>query len=374
MPASTSVVTEKPLRILQIVSSSATSGAERQLVVLARLLREVGHSIEVICPPREWMVDALVESGIPTHAVDFKASMGLAGLGKVRRIVREGKFDLVHAHLSRATYMGAVAAGLQGIPLISTVHVETREPLYRFIARGNNRIVAVSNFIRGVLCGRGVRDEFIDVVYNGTDFADVSYERGQAVHGEFSIPEDRRLVGLVGRVAPEKGHMVAIDALPRVLDEAPDVHLMFVGREQGEFPDDLRRRADHLRVADRVTFTGNRQDVPRLFDAMDLSILPSVMEACPLAVIECMARGKPVVASRVGGIQELVVHQETGLLVEQNADAFASGMSYLLTHPHDLERMGRNAQDLIREKFTLHRNVEMLEAVYHRALAPKPKR
>jgi len=315
------------------------------------------------------MVADLTSDGIPTYTTDFKKSKGLAALGQIRKIVREGKYDLVHAHLSRATYMGAVAAGRAGIPLISTVHVETREPLYRFIARGNNRIVAVSNFIRGVLRGRGVKDDYIDVVYNGTDFADVIYERGPEVHGEFSIPTDRRLVGLVGRVAPEKGHMVAVEALPGVLDQAPDVHFMFVGREQGEFPDELRRRADELKLADRITFTGNREDVPRLFDAMDLSILPSVMEACPLAVIECMARGKPVVASRVGGIQELVVHQETGLLVEQNPKEFATGISYLLNNPSDRERMGRNARDLIQEKFTLHRNVEMLEAVYRRALA-----
>ncbi len=361
-------VITNPLRILQIISGSATSGAERQTPILSRLLQEAGHHVEVMCPPIQWMVDELESAGIVTHQVDMKRAAGIPGMRQALKIINRDRFDVVHAHLARAAYLGFVAGSIRKVPLVCTVHVETREPIYRFIARGNNRIIAVSNFIRGVLRGRGVKDEFIDVVYNGTDFGQARYDLDQEVHREFAIPEDRRLIGLVGRVAPEKGHMVALEALPKVLDVAPEVHLLFVGRQQGEFPDELRRRAGQMKLADRITFTGNREDVPRLFDAMEFSILPSVMESFGLAVIECMARGKPVVATRVGGLNELVVHEQTGLLVEQTPEAFAQGMCYLLENESDRERMGRNAQLLIEEKFTIGRNVERLEAVYQRAV------
>lgn len=350
------------------MSSSATSGAERQTLILSRLLKEAGHHIEVICPPIEWMVNDLAEAGITTHQVDMRRGAGFPAIGQALKIVNRSRFDVVHAHLSRAAYMGFVAGTIRKVPLVCTVHVETREPIYRYIARRDNRIIAVSNFIRGVLRGRGVKDEFIDVVYNGTGFAEALYERGQEVHQEFALPPSRRLIGLVGRVAPEKGHMIALEAFPSVLETDENAQLLFVGRQQGDFPAELKRRAKQMNLSERVTFTGSREDVPRLFDAMEFSILPSVMESFGMAVVESMARGKPVVASRVGGLNELVVHEHTGLLVEQTPEAFADGMSFLLKNEAACEEMGRNAQLLIQEKFTISRNVEQLEAVYQRAV------
>ncbi|MBS1714405.1 MAG: glycosyltransferase family 4 protein [Armatimonadetes bacterium] len=354
----------RSLRILQVVSSSATSGAEHHTLVLARRLAAHGHSVEVACPPIPWMLDALRQSGIPCHPLDFKEKGGLTGQAKILKIVKEGRFDLVHAHLSRATYTSFVAAGLYRIPLVSTVHVETREPIYKWIGRGRNRLVAVSNYIHGVLKGRGARADAIDVVYNGTDFADVEVEEAHEVHGEFGIPHERRLVGLVGRVAPEKGHHIALQALPNVLKTQPDTQLLFVGRTDGGFHEKLIAEAGQLGVRDHVTFTGNREDVPRLFDAMAFSVLPSVMESFGLAVIECMARGRPVVASNVGALTELVVHEETGLLVEQTPEAFSSAMELLLSRPEWCQTLGRNARMVIQEKFTVAQMVERLEAVY----------
>jgi len=298
----------------------------------------------------------------------MKASLGIKGQVEILGIVRRGRFDLIHAHLSRAAYIGFIAGALCKVPLVATVHVETREPLYKYIGRGRNRLVAVSNYIHGVLKGRGARAEAIDVVYNGTDFGTVEVESVEAVHQEFGIPIERRLVGLVGRVAPEKGHHIALQALPRVLDKTPDTQLMFVGRTDGDFHEQLREDAIRLGVADHLTFTGNREDVPRLFDAMAFSILPTVMESFGLAVIECMARGKPVVASNVGALAELVKHEETGLLVEQSVDAFAEAMNYLLSNPELCTRMGRNAKMVIQEKFTVEQMVERLEAVYYKTI------
>lgn len=328
------------------------------------MLKKHGHHVEVVCPPIPWMLESLEESQIPTHSLDMRAKLGLQGQKRMFSIVKHGHFDLIHSHLSRATYLGLVAGTLLHVPLVTTVHVETREPIYRIIGRGRNRIVAVSNYIHGVLKGRGVRASAIDVVYNGTDFADVSFEENFSVHREFNIPETRQLVGLVGRVAPEKGHHIALEALPRVLDQSPETQLVFVGRTDGEFHEQLRSEAVRLGVDSHITFTGNREDVPRMFDAMTFSILPTVMESFGLAVIECMARGKPVVASNVGALAELVAHEETGLLVEQTPEAFAKAMSYLLEHPEACQRMGRKARMVIQEKFTVSQMVERLEAIY----------
>lgn len=368
VPTGSPRLNARPLRVLQVVSSSATSGAEHHTVVVARMLAKLGHHVEVVCPPIPWMAEALAESGIVAHAIDMKAGAGLPAQIAVHRLVRKGRFDLVHAHLSRATYLGWVACSLNRIPLVSSVHVETKEPIYKWIGRGRNRLVAVSNYIHGVLKGQGARAENIDVVYNGTDFASIETQAVQDVYREFAIPEGRRLVGLVGRVAPEKGHHIAVQALSKVLPEAPDAHLLFVGRTDGDFPQQLMQEVRELGVEEHVTFTGNREDVPRLLDAMAFSILPSVMESFGLAVIECMARGRPVVASNVGALTELVHHEETGLLVDQTPEAFARAMQFLLAHPDQCQSMGRKARMVIQEKFTVAQMVERLESVYAKAV------
>lgn len=355
------------LSILQVISSSATSGAEKHALTLALLLRKRGHEVEVVCPKGGWMVEDLQRHGIPVHPIEMKGRSTLAAHRWMLRFVHRRKFDVIHAHLTRATYLGFVSGLFRRVPLVASVHVATHDAIYKAAARRSNRLVAVSNYVRGVLHGRGIPERFIDVVYNGTDFAGLSVEPREGVQTEFGIPSERKVVGLVGRVCREKGHMLAVQALPRVLSAHPETHLMFVGRFEAGYEGEIRQAVLDLRVDDRVTFTGNRDDVSRLIDAMDFSILPSSMEACPLAALEAMARSKALVASRVGGLSELVVHRQTGLLVDQNPAELADGMVFLLDHEEERTRMGENARRLIEEKFTLEQMVERLEAVYGRA-------
>lgn len=313
------------------------------------------------------MLDEMAACGIITHPLDMKRAKGLHAEARMLRFVSRKKFDVVHAHLSRAAYLSWIVSVLRRVPLICTVHVETREPIYRIMAKGSNRIVAVSNFIRGILKGAGIKDDYIDVVYHGTDFGDITYHSPIDVHTEFEIPNNRQLVGLVGRVSREKGHELAVEALPEVLSEFPDLQLMFVGREVGDFPAQLKQRVESMEIANHVTFTGDRADVPRLLDAMSFSILPSMMESFSLAALESMARGRAVVASRVGGLEEVVVHNETGYLVDQTPHAFASSMAYLLQEERERDRLGLNARQRVRDMFSITQMVERLENCYRKA-------
>ncbi len=294
--------------------------------------------------------------------------MGLAAQRQVRKLVLERRHDVIHAHLSRATYIALTASLFTGIPLVVSVHVYTKEPIFRFVAHRPNRIVAVSNYIRGVLNARGISDRYIDVVYNGTNFADVIYDEPMEVRREFEIPSDRTLVGLVGKVVREKGHMLALEALTELLADEPKTHLLFVGKTNGEFTDELERRSEGLGVRRHVTFTGERSDLPRLIDSMSFSILPSKMESFGLAVIESMARGKPVVASRVGGLCEVIQDYETGLLVDLTPKALGHGMRYMLGNDGERVRMGNNARKVIQAKFSTPLMVERIEQSYYRAL------
>lgn len=343
------------------------SGAEKHVLTLSLLLRRRGHHVEIVCPRGGWLAEETARTGIPTHAIEMKGSATLAAHRYMLGLARRDRFDLIHAHLTRATYLGAVSGFFRRVPLVSTLHVASHDRIYRFAARRTNRLVAVSNFVRGMLHGMGVPERFIDVVYNGTDFADFDIQPREGVMQEFGIPSDRRLVGLVGRVCREKGHLLAVEALGDVRRRHPDAHLLLVGRFDQTFEPEIRKAVVGLGVEQNVTFTGNRPDVARLFDAMQFSILPSEIEACPLVALESMARSRALVASRVGGLSELVEHEETGLLVEPSVEGLADGMRYMLGNDSERERMGANARRVIEEKFTLHQMTERLEAVYARA-------
>ena len=236
------------------------------------------------------------------------------------------------------------------------------------MAHGKNRLVAVSNYVKGMLHGRGIPDRFVDTVYNGTDFAEIE-PIASGIHDEFGIPVDRKLVGLIGRVCPEKGHFLMLDAARDFTRAHPDSHLVFVGRVQPEFDSDLRARIDSLGLTDHVTITGNRSDVPRFLDSFAFSAMPSHKETFGIAAIEAMARKKAVIASRVGGLPEVVRHGHSGLIVDLESDAIAEAVCYLLEHHEERVEMGVRGRMLVEQKFTLGHMTDGLCQVYQRALS-----
>lgn len=357
------------LRILQVISSSTTSGAERHVFSLARKMARRGHTIEVVCPPGGWLTEELRVNGITVHESDMHGRGWLRTAGLIARRMRQGEFDLVHSHLTRATYIGAVAGLLRNVPAVSTVHIANHDQIYKRMARGSNRLIAVSNYVRGMLHGRGIPERYIETVYNGTDFCDFEQSSPESFKKELNLPQDRRLVGLVGRVCPEKGHLLMIEALPRVLREHPDAHMVFVGRVEQQFREEVERAVDSAGVADRVTLTGARHDVPRVLDAFEFTAMPSHKETFGVAAIEAMARGKAVVASRVGGLPEVVRHQQTGLLIDLRPEELSESVSYLLSNAAERQQMGHLGRNLVEEKFTLRQMVDRLETVYGRILA-----
>lgn len=288
-------------------------------------------------------------------------------IGLVTRLARERQFDVIHTHLTRATYFGYFAGLARRVPVVSTVHIANHDVIYKRVARKHNRLVAVSDFVRGMLHGRGIASRFIDTVHNGTDFADFEISPPDGVYDEFGIPRERRLIGLIGRVCREKGHLTLVDAMTDVKRRMPDTHVVFVGRVEETFEPILHRSIADRDLQDRITFTGSRADVPRLIDACEFTTMPSHIETFGIAAIEAMARRRAVVASRVGGLPEIVRHGQTGLLVDLRADDLADAICYLLDHRDEREQMGSRGRQTVEEKFTLNQMVGRLERVYRRA-------
>lgn len=355
------------LRILQIISSSATSGAERHVLHLSRKLQEHGHFVKVVCPSKGWLPTVLEDSQIPFKISNMKGTGWYRTMLYLMHQARKHKVDVIHTHLTRSAYIGHAASMLSRTPVVTSVHIANNDQIYKRLARGTNRLVAVSNFVRGMLHGKGVPDKFVDTVYNGTDFVDFAPSDRSAVLDEFQIPRSRRLIGLVGRVCKEKGHLEMVEAMKDVRKEHPEAHMMFVGRVEQPFAAEFDDAIRSAGIQDRVTLTGIRHDVPRLLDSFTMSTMPSHIETFGIAALEAMARSKAVVATRVGGLPEVVRHGKTGILVDLRPDEIAEAVSYLLSNDDVREEMGANGRKLVEQKFTIGEMVRQFESVYNKA-------
>jgi len=351
------------MRVMQVISSSETSGAERHVLSLSEQLQARRHQVRVICPPSGWLPNELRRRHIPLNESNMNGRGWMRTALQIARTARRQRFDLIHSHLTRASYIAHFASLVARVPLVSTVHVSNRDPIYKLVARRRNRLIAVSNYVRGILYGRGVPDRFIETVYNGTDFLELPRLNDHA-----GLKRESRLIGVVGQVCRDKGHLLLVSALPKVLAHHPQAHMVFVGRVDIRFENELQQAMCKHSVADHITITGNRSDVSNLLDAFEFTAMPSRKEAFGVAAIEAMARERPVIASRIGGLPEVVKHRQTGLLFDLRAEEVSDALHYMLMHREECRQMGKRGRELVEERFTLKEMVNKLEQIYLQVL------
>jgi glycosyltransferase involved in cell wall biosynthesis len=331
--------------------------------------------VRAVTPGPGWLTALLGEARIPVHTTEMKGVGWWRTMGHLIREVRRYDIDVVHTHLTRSAYIGHALGLVTGVPIVTSVHIANNDQIYARLARRRNRLIAVSNFVAGMLHGKGVSKEYIETIYNGTDFADLDChgEPGQ-VRDEFGIPANREIVGLVGKVCRDKGQLELVQAMGVIKARHPNAHLMFVGKVDEPYGHQVEQVIRQEGLQDRVTFTGVRDDIPRLLDSFTLSTLPSYMETFGLAAVEAMARGKAVVATRVGALPEVVRDRQTGLLVDLRPESIAEAVSYLLSNNSVREDMGRSGRRLVEQKFTLEHMVNRVEHLFSEvASVPQPQ-
>src|SRR5579862_5394081 len=158
------------MNIIQIVSSSRTSGTASMMVVLAAWLKRRGHQVLAVCPPGDWLPGRLTEAGVPHAEILMHGIRSPQAIFKLRQLACANGVDVIHTHLTRATYIGHAAGRLSHIPVVSTVHVMHRNIAYRYLPNRDRSVVAVSEYLRQGLIASGVPADRVQTVYNGTDF------------------------------------------------------------------------------------------------------------------------------------------------------------------------------------------------------------
>lgn len=308
---------------------------------------------------------------------DFCALWTLVG------ILRATRPAIVHTHTSKAGVVGRVAAWLAQVPVI--VHTPHGHVFYghfglwksrvfvqieRMLCRVTSHLVALTSAERDDHLDRavGCADRFA-VIPSGIDVERFRHARvaGRQIPPGFDCPTDATIVGSIGWLTDIKGHRVLVEALGHLKDEFPHLHVVIVG--SGGQHDVLLAQADSLGLRDRIHLVGHRDDIERCLAGMDCFAFPSLNEGMGRALIEAMAAGLPVVASRVGGIPAIVRHEENGLLVAAgDSRALSEALRRILTDPQLADRLGRNASRTIGQEFGVKAMVDAVESVYQGAL------
>lgn len=322
-----------------------------------------------------WLQEQCEDRGVPVHVLPISGIIGWKWFRACLKLVRTQQVDLIHAHEFSAIVCGWMIARLSGIPFVGTVHGKNyfwekvrRRLAYRIVSR-SGRLVAVSQDLKRFVMEKvGLSDEQIDLIYNGVQSGPhVSDEEAYRARTELGLKPHNVVIGAIGSLYPVKGHRYLLESMPIILSRYPHAVLLVVGR--GELEDALKEQAKRLGIEEHVRFLGMRNDIPKLLKTLDLFVLPSLSEGLSLALLEAMAAGLPVVATRVGGNGELVVEGETGVLVpSKDVAALSEALCRMLDSREMRERLGRNAVTRVDQRFSARLMAEKYQHLYMRLL------
>ena len=370
-----------PVVLAELAGSSAYGGGERYLELLFDRLDRTRYRAMLICPEPGPFVGRMKERGVETHLVHLAPLFNPVALWRLTRLLRRERVTILQTHGARANFYGRIAGRLAGVPvIISTVHNSLKDYEVSLLTRWFyltalrltvplvHRIICVSNSNR-----RDQIDECpaaaarIQTVYNGVDpSAFPSQPNRLKVREKLGIVSGPVLV-MIARLAEAKGHRFLLQALPNLIKAWPNLCCVFVG--DGELREHLQRLAVELAVERSCCFLGVREDIADILAAADVVVLPSLSEGFPFVLLEALAMGCPVVASRVNGIPELIENQKTGLLVPpRDPHALMVAIREVLSNPTAASKMGAEGRAVVRERFTVDRMVGNTTAIFDAAL------
>jgi glycosyltransferase involved in cell wall biosynthesis len=375
-------------RILYGNATAVHGGAEEVLVRYMEAARELGNEPVLLVPETGWLTDACRSRGIsfellpslPRPFVDSAAYQfrpWMPNAIRIARLIRRLGVDWVHANSPRLSYHLGLGARLAGVPSVAHVHDIVRLPYAsrakaRLLARLNDRTVAVSRAVERALLdlAPSLRGR-IHVVYNGWDATEYAGVVPADFHALYGFPPGSLVIGNVAAMTPWKGQDVLIEAFAALARDRPEARLLVVGGVQdqalqGPYEQSLRRRAVDLGIESRVVFTGWREDATSFILAMDVLVhAPTRPDPLPTVLLHGSALGRAIVASRIGGIPEIVEDEAGGILVPpSDSRALRSALDRMAADPERRRAMGARAAERFRRVFSRKQMQEGLAAVY----------
>ena len=370
------------MKILHVITGIDRGGAENHLLELVRHQRASGMGVTVAyLRGLGYWAETFRELGVKVHALGLRFYGDLRPLLALRRIVSRSDFDLIHAHLPPAELYARLALpGLDDLPLIISKHNEERfapgpcqKLLGRWVGRRARHVIAISDAVKRYMTGPalGLDAGKFRTIFYGLDTAPYAAVRdgdAAALRKEWGIAEGGLAVGFVGRLVEQKDIGTLIRGFALFAGRFPAARLVIVGG--GSCKDALQRCAEELGIAERVVWTGFRDDIPAVMRAFDIFALTSIYEGLGLVLLEAMAAGVAVAATRVGAIPEVVAEGETGLLTGPGEPEELAAAFQKLSDSTVRTRMGEAGRQRVLREFTLGRMFRETDRLYQQCLRP----
>jgi len=370
----------KKIHVLYITAQgNFIGGGEVSLLNLLKYLNRERFTPLVVFPSEGSLFQAARKMNIKTEVITLKPLRKLhlfsfiRGVARLFSFVKKEKVDIIHSNAaaSRESIASAVVAKLAGIPFIYHARVlESSKGIEKFLTRFSTRIIAISEKVKEKFSFVKDKNKVIKI-FNAVDLNEFNPEtkRGEKIREELSISREEKIVGTVGRLYPLKGVDVFLNAAAEVAKEMPKTKFLIVGEDDsfGNYRKKLERLSEELGLKNEVIFTGFRTDIPELIAAMDVFVLPSLesYEAFGRVVIEAMAMAKPVVATRSGGVPEIVEDGVTGILISPgDAEAMAEAIVTLLKDEDKAKQMGLEGRQKAERFYGLRTHLERIENLY----------
>jgi glycosyltransferase involved in cell wall biosynthesis len=369
------------MQVLHIIKGLGLAGAENHLLTLLAGLRQRGLDARLLLwasPGRDGgeILAAAQAASIPAERMLMARHLDPLFFGRVWQYLRQHQPDMVHTHLVHAETYAIPAARLAGVPyVINSSHNDDPfrrralfRPRNRALWRMTDHGIAISEHIRQFLIQvEGARPDQVTTIHYG-----LSPQRlppGQDLRALLGIPPASRLVGSVCRLVPQKGLSEGLLAMARLAADFPDLHYILAGG--GALEADLRAQVESLGLSGRVHFLGWRSDAPNILRQLEILLAPSHWEGFGLVFLEAMAQARPIVATSVSAIPEVVSHGSTGLLVPpRDPAALAEAIRALLENPDRAAAMGQHGYERLLTHFNPDRMIDQTLAIYRKVQAP----
>lgn len=354
---------------LHIDTARTWRGGQNQVLVTVMCLRSLGHRAVLVAHPHGELRRRAAE-GLELVPLAPKTEMDLGAAWRLSRVIRQLQPDIVHAHDPHGVAMAALALSMstqpKTPPLVAARRVDFRlgrNALSRWKYRQVACFLCASEAIRQLLLRDGVPPARAVTVHEGIDASKVDAAPPAELHQELWLPHHAPIVGNVAALVPHKGQRYLVDAAAEVLRHEPDARFIIAG--EGELREPLEQQIRHLHLEKHVMLAGFRPDVLSLHRAFDIFVMSSVTEGLGTSLLDAMAAGKPVVATRTGGIPEVVEDLVTGILVPPRDTRAMAGALITLLGDADLRaRMGAAGLARVEAEFTAERMVEHTLRVY----------
>ncbi len=365
----------RPLSILLLGTQMATGGAQRVLLDQARWFHEHGHKVSIIFLYDKEGLHEKWQAAAPVKIINLQAFRGhgkgkagnlfslVKGLFFLWKFLRREKIDVIETFTHDSNMVALPIAWLARIPVrIATHHgviegfSRWRERIHSWMVNHNiaHKIVAVSQKTHEISLHEGIHEERIAVITNGIIPLSIENRIKPEVRKEAGMGVDDLVLVSVGRLVYQKAHEVLVASMPDVLEEFPNAKAWIFG--EGPLRVDLQSQVERLGLSNSVKLPGKSEHIARYLAGADIFVLPSRWEGLPIALLEAMSAGLPSIATKVEGVDEVLVEGEHGLFVPvENPEALARAILQLLRHPETRARMGAAARMHVSKNYTVDR-------------------